>query len=107
MPCPSLLTPCQAERKAQGILEKSLGKEDPRTKDSQHWVQTFLERELKVGRAARGWRDDVPREGAQGRGEYAGERVRLYCTSVTLFGMYGHVIRHSSIDFGGVAVCRS
>ena len=49
MPCPSLLTPCQAERKAQGILEKSLGKEDPRTKDSQHWVQTFLERELKVG----------------------------------------------------------
>ncbi|CAI5465530.1 unnamed protein product [Closterium sp. Yama58-4] len=47
----------QEERKAQAVFEKAVGKEDPRTKESEQWVQSFLDRELraqkqKVGQSA-------------------------------------------------------
>ncbi|CAI7920609.1 unnamed protein product [Closterium sp. NIES-54] len=38
----------QEERKAQAVFEKAVGKEDPRTKESEQWVQSFLDRELRV-----------------------------------------------------------
>ncbi|CAI5936846.1 unnamed protein product [Closterium sp. NIES-64] len=37
----------QEERKAQAVFEKAVGKEDPRTKESEQWVQSFLDRELR------------------------------------------------------------
>ncbi|CAI5508699.1 unnamed protein product [Closterium sp. Naga37s-1] len=38
----------QEERKAQAVFEKAVGKEDPRTKESEQWVQSFLDRELRA-----------------------------------------------------------
>ncbi|GJP43624.1 hypothetical protein CLOM_g3064 [Closterium sp. NIES-68] len=38
----------QEERKAQAVFEKALGKEDARTKESEQWVQSFLDRELRA-----------------------------------------------------------
>jgi len=38
----------QQEKKALSIYEKTLGKEDEKSRESDQWVGQFLERELRV-----------------------------------------------------------